>query len=113
MTKDNDDVIIAVANSYISKYYLDSRLQTLPVEVKNTLRVNLVSLTEENGGVVEAIFNNKNVSIYFKSYCKDTDFLYDEIGINLKIKKMIKDNKELISKIALFCKIKFNNENLK
>ena len=112
IVKKNKDVIIAVANSYISKYYLDSRLDTLPMEVKNILKTNLVSLTEENGGVVEAVFDNDNTLIYFKSYCKDTDFLYDEIGINLKIKQMMKNNSELYSKIALFCKIKFNNKNL-
>ena len=110
--ENNEDVIIAVANSYISKYYLDNRLESLPIEVKNILKLNLINLTEENGGIVEAIFDNKNTLIYFKSYCRDTDFLYDEIGINLKIKKMMKDNSELYSKIALFCKIKFNNKNL-
>ena len=40
--ENNGDVIIAVSNSYISKYYLESRLDGLPIEVKNNLKINLI-----------------------------------------------------------------------
>lgn len=105
-----NETIIAVANSYISKYYLDSRLLALPVDIKNKLKFDLVSITEENGGIIESIYDDKNVILYFKSYSKNNDFLYDEIGMNMKIKKMIRENEELYMKIAMFCKIKFNND---
>lgn len=98
---------IIVSNSYIKKFYLDSRLDKLPKEVKDTLKIIFVKLTEEIGGIVEANFDDKVYDITFKTYKSDDDFFYDEINANYKLSKFEKQYKELFLDIAKFCKFKF------
>ena len=102
------ETIIAVSNSYISKFYLDERLNALPKELKEGIKILMVNLTEENGGIVESIYNDKECVIYFKTYADEKDYLYDEIGANYKLRKMEKENEELFENLALFCKMKFH-----
>lgn len=99
---------IIVSNSYIKKFYLDSRLDKLPKEVKDTLKIIFVKLTEEIGGVVEAIFDDKINDITLKAYKNDDDFSYDEINANYKLGKFEKKYEELFLDIAKFCKFKFS-----
>lgn len=100
---------IIVSNSYTKKYYLDNRLESLPKEIKDGLKILFVKLTEEVGGCVEASFDNKMFDIVFKAYHNDDDFDYDEINANYKLSKLERENSELFSKIAEFCKFKLNN----
>lgn len=104
----DDEIIIAVSNSYISKFYMDKIIDNLPQELKDGIKIMLVNLTEKNGGIVEAIYDDKETRIYFKSYCSSDDYLYDDIGANLSIKKFEKDNRELFENIALYCKMKLH-----
>lgn len=106
--KIDTDIIIAVSNSYISKFYFDDRLKALPKELKDGIKILMVTLTEENGGILEAIYNDKECSIYFKTYADDEDYLYDEIGAIYKMRKMERENEELFNNLALFCKMKFH-----
>lgn len=99
---------IIVSNSYIKKFYLDPRLDKLPKEVKDTLKIIFVKLTEEIGGVVEASFDEKEYDITFRVYKNDDDFSYDEINANYKLGKFEKQYEELFSDIAKFCKFKFS-----
>lgn len=102
------ETIIAVSNSYISKFYFDERLNALPKELKDGIKILMVSLTEENGGILEAIYNDKECNIYFKTYADSEDYLYDEIGATYKMRKMERENEELFENLALFCKMKFH-----
>lgn len=99
---------IIVSNSYIKKYYLDKRLEVLPNEVKSALKIMFVELTEEVGGVVEALYSNTMYDITFKSYCNDDDFDYDEINAKYKLSQMERNNQDIFNDIAKFCKFKFN-----
>lgn len=99
---------IIVSNSYIKKYYLDERLENLPKEVKDTLKIIFVKLTEEVGGIVEVIFDNTSYEIFLRIEKNDDDLVFDEINANYKLSKIEKDNKELFDKIASFCKFKLN-----
>ena len=106
--KDEFKIQIIVSNSYIKKYYLDERLNVLPKEVKDTLKVLFVKLTEEIGGVVEVLFDNKEYYISFKAYGKDDDYNYDEIAANYKLAKIEREHEEIFNQVAKFCKFKFN-----
>ena len=99
---------IIVSNSYIKKYYLDERLENLPKEVKDTLKIIFVKLTEEVGGIVEVIFDNTSYEIFLRIEKKDDDLVFDEINANYKLSKIEKDNEELFDQIASFCKFKLN-----
>ena len=99
---------IIVSNSYSKKYYLDERLNVLPKEVKDTLKIIFVKLTEEVGGVVEVLFDNQEFDLVFKTYKNDDDFNYDEINANYKLSRIEREYSEIFSQIAEFCKFKLN-----
>lgn len=99
---------IIVSNSYIKKYYLDERLNVLPKEVKDTLKTIFVKLTEEVGGVVEVLFDNREYDILFKITSNDDDYNFDEINANYKLSKIERDYREIFNQIAQFYKFKFN-----
>ena len=103
-----EQIPIIVSNSYIKKYYLDDRLDVLPVEVKNKLKTIFVKLTEEVGGVVEALFDNKEYDIVFKITSNDDDYNFDEINANYKLSKMEREYAEIFEQVAKFCKFKFS-----
>ena len=108
---ENQDVVqipIIVSNSYSKKYYLDERLNVLPKEVKDTLKIIFVQLTEEVGGVAEVSFDNKEYDLVFKTYKNDDDFNYDEINANYKLSRIEREYSEIFSQIAEFCKFKLN-----
>ena len=104
----DEETIISVSNSYISKYYLDKRLEILPKELKDGIKILMVSFTEENGGVLEMRYNDKLTSIFLFSYKDDNDFLYDEIAAGIKMQKLEKESEELFNNLAIFCKMKFH-----
>ncbi len=107
--KNNSELIpIIVSNSYLKKYYLDERLNVLPKEVKDTLKIIFVKLTEEVGGVVEVLFDNSEYDLVFKNYKNDDDFNYDEINANYKLSKVEREYAEIFEQVAKFCKFKLN-----
>ncbi len=105
---DNEMIPIIVSNSYLKKYYLDERLNVLPKEVKDTLKILFVKLTEEVGGIVEVSFDNKEYDLVFKNYNNDDDYNYDEINANYKLSKIEREYSEIFNQIAQFCKFKLN-----
>lgn len=104
-----DETIIAVSNSYIQKFYLDERLNSLPKEIKDELKILMINITEEDGGILECRFLDKETELHFISYKDDEDYLYDEIGANLHLRKMERENVEFFESLAIYCKLKFHN----
>ena len=97
-----------MSNSYIKKYYLDERLNVLPKEVKDALKILFVKLTEEVGGIAKVIFDNDTYEIYTEMEKNDEDMLFDEINATYKLSKIERENEKIFSDIATFCKFKFN-----
>lgn len=106
-TKENVIPII-VSNSYIKKYYIDERLNILPKEVKDALKILFVKLTEEVGGIAKVMFDNDTYEIFTEMEKKDDDFMFDEINATYKLSKLEKENEKIFIDIATFCKFKFN-----
>lgn len=104
----NDLTPIIVSNSYIKKYYLDSRLEVLPKEIKNEVKNVLMKFTEDVGGIVLAMYDNVDYKIFFRVAKVDDDISYDEINANYKLAKLERENTETFDQIAEFCKFKFN-----
>ena len=99
---------IIVSNSYIKKYYIDPRLDTLPKEVKDTLKIVFVKLTEDVGGVLEVIYDNSSYEVFTRMTRNDDDIEFDEINANYRLSKLEKVHEKLFTDIATFCKFKFN-----
>lgn len=104
----NELIPIIISNSYIKKYYLDNRLETLPKEIKDTLKRIFVTFTENVGGMAVVTFDNKDYKLVFEIKKNDDDIGFDEINANYKLTRLEQENIELFDQIAKFCKFKLN-----
>lgn len=97
------NVVLCGANSYEQKYYFNKDFDKLPDLVKQELQIMCVSFTEEVGGLFMLEFSEEgNLSITVQA--DDGDYLYDEIGSELKIKEIQKDKKELFEGLETYFK---------
>ena len=85
MSQNNDLTPIIVSNSYVKKYYIDPRLESLPKEVKDTLKIVFVKLTEDVGGVLELVYDNNSYEVFTHIARNDDDLEFDEINANYRL----------------------------
>lgn len=86
---ENQDQVLCAANSYIEKFYLNEDYKNLPEDVKQQLQIICVAYTEDVGGVLVMKFSEEG-KLLLESISDETDYLYDEIGSELKIREMTK-----------------------
>ncbi len=98
-----DENIICIANSYIMKYYINKMFESLPREVKDELKITLVSLAEEVGGVITLMFDDDG-QVSFGINHEDEDYLFDDISAGLISKKILSDKKDLFEQIEVYNK---------
>lgn len=106
-----ENVVLCGANSYEQKYYFNEEFQALPEEVKQELRIMCVLYTEDVGGILSMEFEADG-TLEFKVTAAETDYLFDEIGSALKIKKYQLEKRELLEAVELYYKCKFLGETL-
>lgn len=95
-----DRQVLCAANSYIKKFYLDPAFGLLPGAVKQELELICVSFTEDIGGILLMEFNEQG-SLCLKTMADDGDYLFDEVGAELKIKEMTVRHAELFAQLEL------------
>lgn len=98
-----DENVICIANSYIMKYYINKMFESLPREVKDELKITLVSLAEEVGGIITLLFDEDG-QISFGINHEDEDYLFDDISAGLISKKILLDKKDLFEQIEVYNK---------
>lgn len=96
--------VIAAASSYNQKYYFNPKFNGLPIDIKNDIKTITVCLAEKLHGIFNMGFYEDG-SIFFESLGENDDFDYDEIGAKLEIKKLEKEEKELIKSLSLWYKV--------
>lgn len=94
--------VLCVANSYIRKFYIDPAFEKLPSVVKQELQIICVQFTEDIGGVLMLYFDEEG-SLKLRVMADDADYLFDEIGSDLKIKELSKKHAELFEKLEAYC----------
>lgn len=99
-----ENTVLCVSNSYNKKYYFNDDFDILPEEIKNELKIMSVLFTEDIGGILEVGFNKED-SLYLQVRTEDTDFLFDEIGCELKIKELRAEKSGLFSSLENFYRI--------
>lgn len=103
-----DKKVIFGASSYNQKFYFADITNTLPLDIKNTIKEIGVYFVNKVGGIFTLGFYEDNSLFIDYSFAED-DFLCDEIGAKLEIEKIKRENKELISSLVLWYKV-FNDE---
>ncbi len=98
---ENQDQVLCAANSYIEKFYLNEDYKNLPEDVKKQLQIICVEYTEDVGGVLVMKFSEEG-KLLLESISDETDYLYDEIGSELKIREMTKKYAELFEKLEAY-----------
>ena len=101
--------VLCAANSYNQKYYFNPEFDRLPEGIQEDLQIMCVLFTEEVGGVLSLKFTPEG-SLEFETSSNSDDFFYDEIGSELKIKKIRTERRELLEGLELFYRIFYLGE---
>lgn len=100
------NTVLCGANSYEQKYYFNQDFSSLPEGIQKELQVMCVLFTEDVGGVLTLEYEGAG-NLEFKVAAEDGDYLFDEIGSELKIRRYQKEKRELLESLELYYKVKF------
>ena len=102
-------MVLFGANSYEEKYYFNEDFQALPDAIKDELKIMCVLFTNDVGGVLTLEYEEDG-TLCFQVTSAEDDFFFDEIGSELKIRRLQKEKEELLQSLELFYKVFFLNE---
>ena len=102
-------MVLCGANSYEEKYYFNEDFQALPDAIKDELKIMCVLFTNDVGGVLTLEYEEDG-TLCFQVTSAEDDFFFDEIGSELKIRRLQKEKEELLQSLELFYKVFFLNE---
>ncbi len=97
-------MVLCGANAYEQKYYLNPDFQSLPSQIKDELQIMCVLYTAEISGILTVEFDDTG-NLLLKTSSAENDFMYDEIGAELKIKQLMNDKQELFKSLELYYRI--------
>ena len=106
------NTVLCGASSYEQKYYFNDRFQALPEEIQKELKILCVLFTEDVGGVLTLEFAPDG-ELQFKVSVDDGDYLFDEIGSELKIRQYQKEKRELLEALELYYRVTCLGEEIK
>jgi len=93
--------VLVSASCYKQLYYINKEFNNLPTDIKNKLKVICVSLAEKLHCIFSIGFY-KDGTIYIEARGDETDYNFDDIGSQLEIKKLQKDESELFKSLNLW-----------
>ena len=97
-------MVLCGANAYEKKYYFNPDFSALPEEIQKELQIMCVMYTEEIGGVFTVEFDGEG-KLLLKTAARETDAAYDEIGSDLRIKKLREEKEELFEQLEIFYRV--------
>ena len=106
-----NEVILCGSSSYTRKFYLNRDFSRLPEAIKEELQIMCVLFTEDIGGVLTLVFDEKG-NLLLEVSADEGDLLYDEIGSGLKIRQIQKEKAELLQSLELYYKVFFLGEDV-
>ena len=107
----NQNKVLCGANSYEQKYYFNPEFEKLPEGIRRELQILCVTFTEDVGGILTMEYEEDG-SLSLKVASDERDYLFDEIGSGLKVKKLQMEKRELFETLELFYKVLFLGEKL-
>lgn len=97
-------VTLCGASWYSQKYYLNPAFDKLPKAVKNELQILCVEYTEDVGGVFTIEFGDDKRP-HFRVISAEGDARFDEIGSELKIKKLQQEKADLMEQLTMYYRL--------
>ncbi len=100
------NTVLCGANSYLQKYYLNEQFQRLPERVRQELQIMCVLFVEDVGGVLTLEFLEDG-TLTLNVSKDDADYLFDEIGSELKIREIQREKAGLLQGLETYYKTVF------
>ena len=97
------NTIVHVLDTSIGHYILSSKNLALEDEIEAFITKHIGHLFESNE-VARAVFNEEG-ELEFRASCDEGDLLYDDIGSGLKMRKLQRENQELLSALELYYRV--------
>ena len=98
--------VLCGASSYEQKFYFNERFSALPESIRQELQVLCVLYTEDVGGVLTMEFDEEG-NLQFRVTADEGDYLFDEIGSELKIREYQREKRELLEALEMFYRVFF------
>lgn len=100
-----EETTLLGASWYNQKYYFNEAFAGLPKDVQDELHILAVEFTEDVGGVF-TIYFGEDACPHFSVRSAEGDQRFDEIGAELLIKKYQREKADLMSRLAVFYRIR-------
>ena len=97
-------ITLCGASWYNQKYYLNPAFDRLPEDVRRELQIMSVEFTEDVGGVFTVEFGEDRLP-HFSVLSAEGDPRFDEIGAELKIRRLQREKEKLLVQLTLFYRI--------
>ena len=107
----DNEMVLCVSNAYEKKFYLNPEFDSLPESIRQELQIMCVLYTEDVGGILMLVFDEKG-NLELKVYHEENDFFFDEIGSVLKIKELQKTKQELFESLEMFFRVFYLGEEI-
>ncbi len=107
----DNEMVLCVSNAYEKKFYLNPEFDSLPESIRQELQIMCVLYTEDVGGILMLVFDEKG-NLELKVDHEENDFFFDEIGSVLKIKELQKTKQELFESLEMFFKVFYLGEEI-
>ena len=101
-----EKITLCGANSYEEKYYLNPDFEALPDRIKDELKIMCVLYVNDVGGILTLVYEEDG-ELCFEVTSQEFDPMFDEIGSQLKIKKLRQDKQDLLQALQLYYKVFF------
>ena len=102
-------IVLCGANSYEQKYFLNQDFKNLPQSIQQELQIICVLFTEEVGGIFTFCFDEEG-NLEMETDAAPEDYLYDEIGSGLLVRKIRDTKQELLQSLSLYYRVLFLHE---
>lgn len=102
-------IVLCGANAYEKKYYFNKEFDKIPESIKEELHIICVLFTEEVGGIFTFCFDEEG-NLEMETDAAPEDYLYDEIGSGLLVRKIRNNKQELLQSLSLYYRVLFLHE---
>lgn len=104
-----DRVVLCGASAYEQKYYLNEDFKGLPSQIQDELKIMCVLFTEDIGGTITLVYSEEG-ELLMETSADPGDLLYDEIGSELKIRRLQREKEDLLKALELYYRVFFLGE---
>lgn len=96
-----EKIVVGAASAYKELYFFNPEFEGLPKEVQQEIQIICVTVANAIHGVFTMGFH-ENGNVYIETQGDELDASYDDIGAELEVKRVFKENEELIKALHVW-----------